>query len=116
MEPAIEVATLVVSYLWTLRDLFPEKSRVGEFDRVTLKGDLAKTIHTDIALAVRLADAAWREPNERWEGVDGDVSPDASVDQLLAEASARRQPQIARLEKFTRAQLTRLFRSYQQVF
>src|SRR5665213_73793 len=69
MEPSIEIATLVVSYLWALRDLFlgdTTKSRLGDFSSEKLRDDIYGAVDGDIAAAIRLRDLASRAVDERW--------------------------------------------------
>ena len=69
MDPCVEVATLVVSYLWPLRELMPHAKTLAELE--TADGpSLEKLLHTaagqDFALLARLRNVAHRRTNERW--------------------------------------------------
>ena len=70
MDPAVELATLVVSYLWPLRELYPEARRVGEL--ASLLPRLPDRVCDDYALLARLRNIADRTDEETWlpEGSD----------------------------------------------
>jgi Patatin-like phospholipase len=62
VDPCTELATRVVSYLWVLRDLFPQVETVGEFDLARLPA----RVDDDMALLARLRNMARRDASERW--------------------------------------------------
>src|SRR5215218_2462234 len=64
MDPATEIATLVVSYLWPLHELCPEVDKVEGFRGC--EDTLANAAHADHALVSRLREVADREDEERW--------------------------------------------------
>jgi hypothetical protein len=67
VDPSSEIATLVVSYLWALRDLHPSATHVRELapDRIY------ETAGADFALIARLRDLAHREASETWPPAEG---------------------------------------------
>jgi hypothetical protein len=72
MDPAIELATLVVSYVWPLRGLFPEAKTVFELTDGLPQLDLR--VGRDFALIERLAEISSRTADETWSGMD-DTAP-----------------------------------------
>jgi hypothetical protein len=119
VEPAVEVATLVVSYLWALRTLFPEKIFVRDFarepDPLSLK-TIAERILVrgrgedgepalDFALLTRLQMLASRLPEQAWNPRatrDGGTQPvDASdLDEMITNASLNRLKRPAKEQGF----------------
>ena len=66
MDPCTELATRVVSYLWALRDVYP--------DALTAQGikldELHEKVGTDMALLARYRSLARRHTSERWPKSD----------------------------------------------
>jgi len=65
MDPAIELATLVVAYLWPLKELEPSAECVR--DLAPLVSRLASVIGSDYALVERLRNVASRSEDETWD-------------------------------------------------
>jgi hypothetical protein len=70
VDPCVEVATLVVSYLWPLRELFPQATSVGDLkagrDGRPLEDVIHEAVSRDFALLARLRNVSHRRANERW--------------------------------------------------
>jgi hypothetical protein len=80
MDPAIELATLVVSYVWPLRSLFPEAKTV--FDLTVRLPQLDGHVGRDFALIERLADLSSRTADETWSGTDPGTPMGHAADDL----------------------------------
>jgi len=65
MDPAIELATLVVAYLWPLKELDPSARRIADLE--SCAEGLHLRIAGDYALVERLRNVASRSTGETWE-------------------------------------------------
>jgi len=106
MEPAIEVATLVVSYLWAFRDLFPDRPSVDDFPAGELHQDLTLACADDVAMAIRLADIASRTADEHWVSQPPEASPDVEFDRAVEAEQQRHRPSVVRMVRLSRADFT----------
>jgi hypothetical protein len=107
VDPAIEVATLVTSYLWALRDLFPEAELVRNCDvsvvpgpneeprparkvadRVGLPG--SRLWLCDYALLARLQNIARRPREHQWKPAAVPEASLANLDDLVDDAFKKR--------------------------
>jgi hypothetical protein len=120
VDPVIEVATLVTSYLWALRDLFPKAEFVRDFDVVPEPAEAGDeeelrpsrkiadrigrlqggTWACDYALLARLQNIARRLPGEQWSPSTLQQASLANLDALVDEAFKKRLSRsMARLAK-----------------
>ncbi len=68
MDPAIEMATLVVSYLWLLREIFPEALTGRDIEKAEQRQseELLRRVWKDYALLARMRNLSRRTSVEWW--------------------------------------------------
>lgn len=73
MDPATEISTLVVSYLWPLHELCTGVTKVAEF--TACEPELTAAARADYALISRLYDVANRSEEEGWLALEHRATP-----------------------------------------
>jgi hypothetical protein len=105
MDPAIEVSTLVSSYVWALHDLIPEIEVVAEFQPHLERLD--ERFRGDFACVAQLYEIASRTPREAWpphrgpvKVVEGDLGEDLLRTMTGSRQKARTPTAGNRLKRF----------------